>query len=169
MQVHVRISCKTWSSVRGNYSHNAIIAMNIKYTINDVTDVSGCQPMHYHSSVVFNTAFMVSDVNTQLPVHTVRHASLTSEVEEVPIWKGIPKSSSNICKSSSIISHPGAPLQEVTWEANHLMHTVTNTPFRYLPKWTCNCGYHQRGPCTGAQEPRRLGRREGGNREGRDA
>jgi len=125
------ISCKTWSSVRGNYSHNAIIAMNIKYTMNDITDMSGCLPMHYHSSVVFNTALMVSDVNTQLPVHTVGCASLTSEVEEVPIWKGIPKSFSKICRSWSIISHPGAPLQEVTRKANHLMCTVPNTPYRY--------------------------------------
>jgi len=104
-----------------------IIAMNIiTFTMNDVSD---CQPMHYHLSVVVNTVFMVSEVNTHL---LVGHACLSaSEIEEVPIWKGIPKSSSNICRSSSIISRPGTPLQEVTREANQLVCNVANAPYRY--------------------------------------
>ena len=48
-------------------------------------------------------------------------SSLTeSEGEDVPIWRGMLKSSSSICRSSSFISRPGAPLQgeEDRWKGS---------------------------------------------------
>ena len=65
--------------------------------------------------------------------HTSGCSSLTeSEGEDVPIWRGILKSSSSICRSSSFISRPGAPLQgeEDTWkgsEYSSVIHAHTHT------------------------------------------